>query len=214
MKKIILPFLFIILSTCIYSQQVADLFKKSDVKITYLGIDFSQVKLIGSFNQFAEAGSTGPSLIKSKYFDSWNNLVVNESKKYDVAWILRKETINNSIAEVSEINTKTSLETIEAENSPNYTIEFIKNYVSTYKFNEKEGFGIIFIAESLNKNNQEGIFHFVVFNLKTNEIVIQERLVEPAGGIGLRNYWGRTIFEAIRDLQDNKYKIWKKKYGK
>jgi hypothetical protein len=197
-----------------FGQQVADLFNKSDVKITYLGIDYSQVKLIGSFNQFAEAGATGPKLIKSKYFDSWNNLVINESKKYDIAWILRKETINSDIVEISELNSKTGLETIEAENTPNYTTDFIKNYVSKYNFSIKEGFGIVFIAESLNKNNQEGILHFVVFNLKTNEVVIQERLIEPAGGIGLRNYWARTIFEAIRELQEDKYKIWKKKLTK
>jgi hypothetical protein len=184
------------------------------VKITYLGIDFSKVKLIGSFNQFAEAGSTGPLLIKNKYFDAWNNIVLNESKKYDVAWIFRKETIKMDIVEMSGINSKTELEAIEAEITPKYSVDFIKNHVSNYKFNEKEGFGILFIAESLDKNAQEGIYHFVILNLKNNEIIIHERLIERAGGIGLRNYWARTIFEAILELQEVKYKSWKKKYGK
>lgn len=214
MKKIVLPFLFLIITSCIYSQQASDLFKKSDVKITYLGIDFSKVRLIGSFNQFAEAGSTGPLLIKNKYFDAWNNIVLNESKKYDVAWIFRKETIKMDIVEMSGINSKTELEAIEAEITPKYSVDFIKNHVSNYKFNEKEGFGILFIAESLDKNAQEGIYHFVILNLKNNEIIIHERLIEHAGGIGLRNYWARTIFEAILELQEVKYKSWKKKYGK
>jgi len=66
----------------------------------------------------------------------------------------------------------------------------------------------------LDKNAQEGIYHFVILNLKNNEIIIHERLIERAGGIGLRNYWARTIFEAILELQEVKYKSWKKKYGK
>ena len=54
MKKLCL--LFLLLSCAGNSQTVNDLFHESDVKITWLGIDFSHVKLIGDFAEFFEAG--------------------------------------------------------------------------------------------------------------------------------------------------------------
>lgn len=197
----------------LYGQDLSDLFKKSDTKITYLGIDYSHVKLIGTFSQFAEAGETGPILIKNKYFDGWNDLVLREQAKYDVKGIFRKENIDFQISDIHDQNMKAITEEMESSKTPNYTEDQIKNFVKEIKFSTKEGFGVMFLCESLNKNQNVGIFHFVIINLNTNEVLLQSKLEGKAAGIGLRNFWAKPIFEVIVQLRDKKYKEWKKQFA-
>ena len=59
MKKLIF-ILSILLTNISYSQKIEDLFKASDVKVSWLGIDFSHIKLIGDFAQFESAGMKNP----------------------------------------------------------------------------------------------------------------------------------------------------------
>tara|TARA_B110000908_G_scaffold123566_1_gene144921 strand:- start:3962 stop:4138 length:177 start_codon:yes stop_codon:yes gene_type:complete len=57
---------------------MSDLFdKKSDIKLTWLGVDYSSMKLIGDFANLTDttAGNTSDQLRK-KYFQQLNNLVV------------------------------------------------------------------------------------------------------------------------------------------
>ncbi len=212
MKKLIFTAILLTATLGAYAQKVTDLFTKTETKITYLGIDYSHVKLIGNFSQFAEAGVVGPILVKEKYFDSWNDLVVKEQEKYDIKGMFRKESIEYNISDIQKINKSASTEEMEADETPNYSQEDIQKIVSNYKFSTKDGIGIIFIAESLNKNKESGIFHFVAFNISTKEILLQESFTGKAGGIGLRNYWARSIFEVILQIKDKKFKEWKKEY--
>ncbi len=211
MKKIIISSMLIAFSFSSFSQKVADLFSKSETQIYYLGVDFSNVKLIGDFNQFAEAGSVGPILVKEKYFPGWNNLIVKESEKYDIRGMFRKENVTYDIDFVTKLNSETNVENLEDTKTPNYTKENITQFISKYNV-KGDGIALVFIAESLNKNTATGIFHFVAFNMKTKEVLLTESITGVAGGIGLRNYWGRSIFEVIDQIKGRKYKEWKKNY--
>ncbi len=211
MKKIIISSLLLTFSLSAFSQKVSDLFTKSETPIYYLGVDFSNVKLIGDFNQFAEAGSVGPILVKEKYFPSWNNLVVKESEKYDIRGMFRKENVTYDLDFVTKLNSETSVENLEDTKTPNYTKENINQFINKYNV-KGDGIALVFIAESLNKNTTSGIYHFVAFNMKTKEVLLTESLTGIAGGIGLRNYWGRSIFEVIDQIKERKYKEWKKNY--
>ena len=61
--------------------------KKADISgdITFLGMDFTQTKFIGSAAQFKDADEITSSEFRDKYIPSWNQLFINEQKKYDVA---------------------------------------------------------------------------------------------------------------------------------
>ena len=195
------------------AQVVSDLFTKSETEIYWLGIDFSQVKLIGDFSQFGEAGSIGVIGIRDKYFSAWNQLILSEPTKYDVAGMFRKPEMKFNTDAITVINSKASVEEMEAPVEPHYTKEDIQGFIKNYKFGVTSGIGLLMVAESLNKTTESGKYHFVAVNLATNEILLYEAIVGKAGGFGLRNYWARSFYEVIIAVRDNKYKNWKKQYA-
>ncbi len=197
----------------VQGQNISDLFSKSDTKIYWLGIDYSHVKLIGDFTQFAEAGSVGAITIRNKYFSGWNDLILNETKKYDVVGMFRKPNIYFNTNGISTINSNASTENMEADAEPNYTNNDIQGFIRNYDFVVKEGIGLLFVAESLNKPTESGKYHFVAINLINNEVLLHDVFVGKAGGFGLRNYWARSYYEVINQIRDQKYRVWKKMYS-
>ncbi len=215
MKKSILLFLALFhLITTGYSQTIKDLFIKSPTPIYWLGIDFSHVKLIGEFSQFSEWGEAGAGIIKNKYFPAWNELIIKEYTKYDVGTMLRKENISLKIKTITAINENAPIEEMEDLSDPDYTDADIRAWVSGYNFDVKEGIGILFLAESLNKLREYGKYHVLAINMSTKEVLLHEVIKGKSGGFGLRNYWARSFCEVMNEIRDYRYRDWKKKYGK
>lgn len=213
-NSILFLVLFLLTPFISSSQQIEDLFQKSDTKITWLGIDFSHVKLIGDFNQIWGIANEGPISLKNDYFPAWNNMIYSEANKYDIAAMLRKENIVLNTDDIDVINKKSAVEEMEGKVDPNYTKEDIQQFIKTHSFKEKEGLGVLLVAESLNKYKEYAKYHFVVIDMKNNSILLHELLIEKAGGFGLRNYWAKTFFNAINDIKNNYYSKWKKAYLK
>ena len=210
--KSLLFFIILSFSNLFHAQEALDLFKVSEHKISWLGIDFSHVKLIGGFTQFSGAGSQSVVDIRDDFFPSWNNLVLAEPDKYDLKGMLRKGEVIYDISMIMNINSTCPVEEMEDQNTPNYTLENIKEFVSLYPIESKTGIGILLIAESLNKNAQEAHFHFVAINMSTKEILIHERLRGEPTGFGLKNYWAGSIYRIMKDIRDSHYQKWKSKY--
>ncbi len=214
MKKLVyLIAVFSLISFKGNTQRIEDLFSKSDTQITWLGIDFSHVKLIGEFSQFSEAGRTGTSVIRDKYFYGWNNLILNEYPKYNIAEMIRKENVNLKISAINKINENTSIEDLESDNQPNYSKEEIALFIKKYDFEENDGIGLLFVADYLDKTREEAKYHFVAINLSNNEVLLCESFTSFPSGFGLRNYWAKTYYDVIISIRDFKYKSWKKMYG-
>lgn len=214
-KNLFLSLILVFVISLTKAQNVSDLFSYSSTKIYWLGIDYSHAKFIGDFAQFAEAGNTGPSALKTKYFPAWNSLVLSEPKKYDVAGMFRTENIVYKINTVTKINANAPVnDMMDAENEPDYKKQDIQKFINKYNFDEKQGIGLMFVAESLNKHREMGKYHFVAINLSNKNILLHEVFEGKAGGFGLRNYWARTVAEVIMEIRDHQYRIWKKEYGK
>jgi len=211
MKKQFLV-LFVFLSFQGFTQTAKDIFTVNDYEFTWLGIDYSQVKLIGDFSQISGVREVSPSSLKSKYFPAWNNLVINERFKYNIEGALRKTNLQYDISEVTVKNAEARLEEMEVYNNPNYNQEKIQEIVNGYSFAGKKGVGILFVAECMNKAAEEAYYHVVLINVTTKEILIYERMRGKPAGIGLRNYWAGSIYSVIRTIENNRYKMWKRQY--
>ncbi len=214
MKKIVALFCGLtFLTNALNAQSIEDLFQNSPTKFTWLGIDYSHVKLIGSFSNFNENTKITPEIIKNDYFVRWNELILKESNKYTIDKMFRKKDINYNIEGVTAINAQTDLTSIVQTTSPNYTEIQLQQFVKNYYFNQSEGIGLLFVAESMNKIREEAIYHVLAINLTNNEILLCDKFTTKPGGIGLRNYWASSYLKVIETIRDHKYAAYKKRYA-
>ncbi len=199
-----------LLSSLSYSQKVEDLFVQSDTKISWLGIDYSNVKLIGDFAQFFGAGERSPAQIKERYFNAWNRLILAEPDKYDIKGMLRKDFVYFDIDMMLGVNNACSISELEAYQTPVYTLDQIKTFVKKYNLNNKTGIGVALIAESLNKNEKIAVYHFVALNMKNGEILLHQRISGAPSGFGIRNYWAGSIYDVFKLIRKTYYPQWKR----
>ena len=65
--------------------------------VTWLGLDFSQAKFIGTATQFKDAGEVTNADFRDKFIRGWNQLFIDEQKKYDVAKVVHRPEIKYAI---------------------------------------------------------------------------------------------------------------------
>lgn len=215
MKKFILSLTLIYSSSFFIAQNTASDFLQGD-EIVWYGLDFSQAKFIGAFDQGAGAAPVTGEELKSKYIPAWNLLILNESAKYDLKRTFKKTSVFNDLSIVDKINSKIDADKIMSFNEYKFkdADETINNIVKGYSLGEKkEGIGVVFIVESFNKGQQQGTVYVTIFDIKTKKVLIKEKIIGKSGGIGMRNYWAKSIFNAMIQVEKVHYKKWKKNNG-
>jgi hypothetical protein len=210
MKNIFFILLFLPQAFLSKAQDARDLFSP-DVPVTWLGIDYSHCKLIGNFAEFADAGRKSTWQIRDSYFPKWNAIIMNEPDKYDVRGMLRRGDMGFDLEMISAINAQTPLAEMEVLSPVIYSEEDIRSFVNQYTFKDKNGIGIVFIAESMNKILPEAWYHFVAIDKGTGKVIMHERMRGQPSGVGLRNYWANSIHYVIRNIQEYYYWEWKKR---
>lgn len=190
MRKIILLFFAIAVNSIVYSQ-VEKVYNTEN--FVWCGLDYSNVRCIGP------AGFNDPEAIKNKYFDAWNQLVLNEASKYD----LEEAYDKSQTVDLSVVNRRNDLPVVGefVINEPYaFDGDQLKKIISDYALKSlKEGLGLVYVVEALNKTTQRAAIHTVFFDIATKEILWSRRFEAPAGGFGFRNYWARPIYEVIKD---------------
>ncbi|MCX6285947.1 MAG: hypothetical protein NTY96_02370 [Bacteroidetes bacterium] len=196
------------------AQTVQDFFSDKTGPVTWLGIDYSHVKLAGDFTQFKDAGPIPPAEVRDKYFPAWNSLVLNEATKYDFRGMFMVSSLVPDINMVTALNAATDSEKMKDGNENKFNNGDIKNFIVQYDLKEKEGLGIVLIADFMNKSSEMAGYYVVVFNMTSRDVILCESVVEKAGGIGMRNYWGGSLYNLVKDGKKNLYWAWKAKYNK
>lgn len=185
------------------AQTLKDFFNSADVPLTYLGVDFTQAKIL---NELATGSD-----IRDRQFPAINQVIINEPKKYDVAKAFDRAQVTNDISFVNAKNAKIDADKIASSGSDdvhfkNTTVESI---VKSYDFGGKKGIGLLFIVETMNKVSVQAFIHVTLVDMATKKVLLTEKMIEKPAGFGFRNYWAKTIFEALDDIKKSKYKEWK-----
>jgi hypothetical protein len=197
------------------AQTLKDVFTSSETQILYLGIDYTQARLIG------DASATGIEA-RDRYFPAINQVVINEPKKYDLQGAFNKSMINNSLTIVTKRNKAINAENIVSTESSDYIRlkeDDINKLTRGIDFEGKKGIGLLFIVEGMKKGGKKGDNSsssiWVTFvDMGANKVLMTERMEAiTTGGFGFRNYWANTIFNLIEAINKKKYKEWKQKYG-
>src|SRR5690606_33941815 len=127
------------------AQTKADLFKSTDFRYYFFGIDYSHATFIGDFSNVDDAGSKSMVSIMNVYFSGWNGVVNREREKYDLAGAMRKDEIIYDIREVESINADTKVEEMEDVVANELTRDDLQGYLNSYSFAYKEGVAFMFI---------------------------------------------------------------------
>jgi hypothetical protein len=212
MKNLSLALMIFFASSVCFSQKAADLFLSNDVKVSWLGVDFSHAKFIGDFSQAFGIGKVSPSKMKNDYFPAWNRLILDEREKYDIGVMVKKSNIFYDIDMIMSLNSKTPTEDIESYNNPNYPSEDVAKFVERYNVEAKKGIGLVFLVESINKAEKEATMWFLAITMPQKEILVQERLVGNPSGMGVKNYWAGSFRNVIQQIRESKFDSWKSKY--
>ncbi len=190
-KHLLLAIFYITFSFQINAQyNTSDIFEVNE--ITWYGLDFSNVRLIGAI------GFKNPEKIKSYYFDAWNSLIINESKKYKLDKFFHKESVEHYLNIVTDRNELPNLDELVIETEYSFGAEKVKQIISEYDSGDQEGIGLVFILESLNKYREKAFIWVTYFDIQTKQVILTERLEGKAGGYGFRNYWAGAYYKVMK----------------
>jgi hypothetical protein len=205
------PLLFaaaMLAAMCSFAQTKSDVFKP-DVEVTWLGLDFSSTKLIGDREKFGSESDV------RRLLEAWNQLILTEFEKFDIAKAIKRSKVERSIdvtnehnAEVDVLSMFTDDEKAHLHLNPND----VEELVGRYDFKGKTGLGLMFVVESFNRFAEEGSIYVTFVNMGSKEVLFTERLVGEPKGFGMRNYWAGCIYQVINKIGKKEFEMWRKKY--
>lgn len=212
MKK----YLLILLSTaslCMMSQNITkDVFTSKS--IVWYGLNFSEAKMVGQFDQAMGGGIATPEMLKTKWMSSWNGLIISEPKNFKILESFKKDDVFFDIGPTEALNQAIKSEELMAYNPFTFkdAQSTIKNVVSkTTGGEKKDGIGVLFVVESFNKTIDEAAVYVVIFDIKTKNVLVSEKIIGKPMGIGLRNFWAGAIKHILKQIDSNYYSSWKSK---
>ena len=148
---------------------------------------------------------------------SWNNLMLTESDKYNIAKMIDKNNVTFLLEVTKEHNQKLDLQGLFSENSGDHfhlKPENISTIVKSYNYHGAKGIGLMFNIESFNKLNSEALIWVTFVNMNTGEVMITERMFAPPKGFGLRNYWAGAVYAVMDQVKSRHFSVWRYKYCK
>ncbi len=192
MKRIVISLLICLFGLMGYAQNK---FNLSDVSsLTFYGIDFTIAKVYGGKDTGYQYWAT--------YADI-NELFIMKPKTYSIEKRLGIPVDVTSLEAVNTANKKINpdqIKTTDAAYMP--TEDQIRQAVETLPIlSREEKIGLVIVALFLNKEDNRGTYQFVIFNTKTREIIEQWTNSGKGLGIGLKNYWGYSVYNAIKKIK-------------
>jgi len=220
-KWLAILFAAIVISQTAFAQTKADIFD-ANKPLTFLGIDYSLTKFIGtpldkesSFSPWTvvktkDNGVVSPEQFQNDFTVQWNQLFIDEEKKYDVAKATHRSSVKLAIDVAIKANKSLKGKEYFSNNPGDFhllTEADITNAVKNYNFQKETGLGLIFFVEGMSKGvASEGIWvTFVDINSKT--VLLTKYMTGKPGGSGFRNYWAKPIYLILKDMEDD-FKKW------
>lgn len=205
--KPILFFAFLAISFGLNAQDIKTILTDKESPITYYGIDFTKAVLIGDAN-------ANPTDIISRQFAGINDLMVNESDKYDIAGALKRSEIPSNLSIVAKRNEKANPDKLLSADTEDYNKlqeSDISSIIKSFNAEGKAGTGLLFIVDGMSKPNKKISVWATFFDIKTKKVLLTERLEGALGsGFSFRNYWATGLKKIIDNIKSKKYKEWTK----
>jgi hypothetical protein len=147
--------------------------------ITWLGVDFSEVRFIGPATGWGEVSTKSPTEMRDKYFPEWNSLIINEFEKFKIEDAVARLELDKNIDAVSKANEKTNKKELFSENISDYQSldeETIKSMLKKYDFSGKDGLGFLLVAEGMSKGREEASYWATFVDMRTKKVLFTKRI--------------------------------------
>lgn len=170
-------------------------FNLSEVKsLTFYGIDYTLAKVY-------EGKETG-----HQYWVTYrdiNELFIEKSKTFSVEKRLGIPVDVISLEAVNKANQQINPDSIKTDN-PDYLpseAQISQAVKDLPILSQEEKFGMVIVCLSMNKKTDRGTYQFVIFNTKTREIIEQWTNTGKGFGVGLKTYWGYSVYNALKKIK-------------
>ena len=162
-------------------------------EIIWYGLDYSMVKFIGSDLDFTDIDK-----IQSTYFKAWNQLILDESDKYDLRKAFKVKKVEYDIDAAVERSRARDMEGIVQQEDYSLEGDVGVDIALSYANPEINKVGAFFLMETLNKPAEEETMWVILFHVSTGEVFHAKRLVGKPRGFGFRNYWAGGYYYVMK----------------
>lgn len=207
-RKILLIVFATLASGVSLAQQMQDIFDRN-TKITWLGLDFTGARIIGDRERLGSLSDV------QHLIEAWNDLMISESSKFDVAAAIDKIRTTDAIDVTKDHNASLDIKDILSSNIKDHfhlRPKDIDAIIADYDFKDNTGIGLMFNVESFSKLNEEGAIWITFIDLNKKSVFFSERLTSKPSGFGMRNYWGGAIYGILKKMEKKEFEMWRKKY--
>jgi hypothetical protein len=185
----------LVLSTALHAQERPG-------KVTFYGLDYTQVKFIGLDEDFSDLFK-----IQNTYFAAWNGLFLTEQSKYNVATAFNVREVEYTIEKAIKRSEDRDMTGIVQRDSYSLGKEELASVLKAYIIPGEDKVGTLFIMETLNKFDKVSTMWLVVFNVSDGTIHHLKRYSGGPGGFGFRNYWARGYYNVLNGIRDSKVNL-------
>ena len=174
-------------------------------EITWLGMDFTNVTFVGSATQFKDDGAISNSEFRDKYIPAWNQLFIDEAKKYNVAEAVRRSEVKYAIEVTEKVNSGIKKDFFS--NNPSefgtLTEEKVAQLVKNYDFGGKTGVGLIFFVDGMSKGKEQASAWVTFVDMKSKKVLLTSHKTGKPGGFGFRNFWAKSFYNILDGVKSD-----------
>ena len=179
--------------------------------LVFFGVDYSHVKLIGDHGNVS-GSSMSLDFIRDTYFNSINEVVMNEQKKFNFEKATGGKKVSYDFTSVLAANKSADTKDMKAITATkpldlNIVAEMVKGYSSSAA---KGSVGMVLIADQMNKFEEAAYFYVTFFDTDSKKLFFTAYVKGKAGGFGYRNYWAGAIASVVKDMTKSDWEYWKK----
>ncbi|WP_326994595.1 hypothetical protein [Chitinophaga sp. 212800010-3] len=185
------------------AQKLKGFLDNKDESFTWLGVDFTQARLIG------DAGANAQDVV-ARQFTGINQVVVNEPKKYDIPGAFHHDKFTSDLSLVNKRNEAVNPESLKSESTGDFERlkpEDLNKLVKSYDFSGKHGIGVLFVMDGMNKSDKRASMYVTIIDMDKKNVLMAERYSGKAQGFSWRNYWAYTIYKVLGDVEDDYKKL-------
>lgn len=187
------------------AQTLKNFLDNKDSSFTWLGVDFTQAKLIGDAAAKTDA-------IVDHELTALNQVIVNEQKKYDVPGAFHRDSYKTSIGIVNKRNENINGDAMKSDDSEDFErlkAEDITKLVKSYDFAGKHGVGALIVMEGMSKTSKSASMWVTLVDMDRKNVLMTERYIGKGQkwSFAWRNYWLATIKSVLDDVDDDYSKL-------